>query len=75
MTIYSIRTDMGRELWWTTSRKRALEVAEQLTERGDYVHGNGCVGHSDDSGLKAFDLPVAVYKSSVVHRTPATVGA
>ena len=63
--IYSIRTSMGRELWWTTGRKRALDIAEQLNEVGDYVYANGCVGHSDDKGLKAFDLPVAVYKCSM----------
>jgi hypothetical protein len=76
MTIYSIRTSMGRELWWTTGRKRALEVAEQLTEAGDYVHSNGCVGHSGDKGLRAIDLPVSVYKTSVVapraHSLPRT---
>lgn len=77
MTIYSIRTSMGRELWWTTSRKRALEVAEQLTEFGDYVHSNGCVGHHGPTSIESRDghtiiplrgheLPVAVYKSSVV---------
>jgi len=65
MTIYSIRTSMGRELWWTTSRKRAVEVAEQLDEPGRYVHSNGCVGgFSKTEGLRDFDLPVAVYKCS-----------
>jgi hypothetical protein len=66
MTIYSIRTSTGREIWWTTSRKRAIDVAEQLYELGDYVHSNGCVGHSNADGLRAHDLPVLVYKSSVV---------
>lgn len=64
--IYSIRTFMGGELWWTTSRKRALEIAAQLTEAGDYVHSNGCVGHSGEKGLKEFDLPVVVHKCSAV---------
>lgn len=76
MTIYSIRTSMGGEVWWTTSRKRALEIAEQLTEEGDYVHSNGCVGHSSEKGLKGFELPVSVHKCTALtsERDPRLCG-
>lgn len=66
--IYSVRTSLGKELWWTTSRRKALEIAEQLNEPGRHVfpHSNGCVGYSDTEGLKPYDLPVAVHRCSVI---------
>lgn len=60
--IYSIRTSLGRELWWTTSRKKAIELAASLGE-GDFV---GTQMGGDAKPLRSHDMPVAVYKSSVV---------
>lgn len=63
MTIYSVRTSLGRELWWTTGRKQALEMAAQLVEPGDFV-GTRAGGNAQP--LREWELPVIVYKSSVV---------
>jgi len=44
--IYSVRTDTGREVYWTTSRRKAYEwIAE----------------YGDSSTVKPWDRPVAVY--------------
>lgn len=68
MTIYSVRDSLGQELWWTTSRAKALDIAGVLTKAGDWIHTDGRYGHDQYGlgGLKAHQLPVAVYKSSVV---------
>lgn len=62
MTIYSIRTNLGRELWWTTSRKAALQTSADFTSWGfvDGRHGG------DAKPFQSHELPLLVYKSSVV---------
>jgi hypothetical protein len=31
MTIYSVRNDLGQEMWWSTNRKKAIAHAEMMT--------------------------------------------
>lgn len=65
-TIYSIRTSLGRELWWSTSRRKTLALAADVNAPGEYITKDGHGAISTDKGLAAHELPLEVWKCSRV---------
>jgi len=53
MTIYSVRNSLGQEVWWTTSRRKAIIRRDQLNDGADIPP-------------RTAYTPFAVYKSTVV---------
>lgn len=70
-TIYSVRDSLGRELWWTTRRKSAIEVAEKINavtvtpghKARAFWTSNGTTTSVE---LTHHQLPADVYKCSYV---------
>ena len=69
-TLYSIRDALGRELWWTTARKRAVVLVDDLNAIGEgaYVKSDGTAGKWFEGYAPKVmcgdTLPVAVWKCS-----------
>lgn len=73
-TIYSLRTSLGREVWWTTSRRKAIDLATDVNAIGvgARVMPRGIAGEAitPGEGMRGHEMPVEVWRCSRVKVKP-----